>query len=64
MRTFSLNRNVTPEECPWLPREMLYGETVYEFRGATYGYIGSGIAVTFEADKGPFFELPRDALTG
>ncbi len=58
-----LNRDVTKKECPWLPRTLRYGEAVYAYDGPTYGCIGSGIAVTFEEDKAPFFELPRSALT-
>lgn len=58
-----LTRDVTPEECEWLDETIKSGSTVYRFYGATYGCIGSGVAVTFNEDgHNPFFEIPRDAL--
>lgn len=64
MTAFNLNRKVTRKECPWLERDLLMGEEVFEYTGYTYGCIGTGKAVTFEEGKTPFFEVPRDALTG
>lgn len=64
MKKFRLTRDVTNKECHWLKKqdEVAKGDIVYEYTGCTYGYIGSGIAVSKEKGKPPFFELPRDAL--
>lgn len=62
MTALILKRDVTMRECSWLDRPLRMGETVYKYDGYTYGCIGSGIAVTFEEGKTPFFEVPRDAL--
>lgn len=62
MKTYTLIRDVPRSECNWLDRTVRKGETVYEFTGCTYGCIGSGEAVTFEAGENPFFELPANAL--
>lgn len=59
-----LTRRVTRDECPWLDRDFEVGETVYLYSGATYGCIGpAGIACSIDPDMGPFFELPRAALS-
>ena len=39
------------------------GDTVYEYGGYTYECISAaGIAVTFQYDLPPFFEVPTDAI--
>jgi hypothetical protein len=50
-----LDGTPTPEFTP--------GMIVHEFKGATYGCIASGIAVSFSPGGAePFFELPYDAV--
>jgi len=59
---YILIREVTPFECPWLEETILKGRVVEEYKGATYGCIGSeGLACCYW-QKGPFFELPKSAL--
>lgn len=62
---YFLTRDVTPAECSWLESTIRKGESVFQFRGHTYGCIGpGGIAVTRSPEgKNPFFELPDDALS-
>lgn len=62
MKTYIVVRDVPKSECHWLERTIRKGEIVHEYDGCTYGCVGAGRAVTFEAGKTPFFELPRDAL--
>lgn len=58
-----VTRTVTPDECDWLEASIDCGRVVYRYHGITYGCISDGgIAVTYEPDKTPFFELPIDAL--
>lgn len=62
-----VTRIVSPQECPWLDKHILPGETVTKFTGVTYGCIGpEGVAVTWSEDPEayPFFELPLDAVAG
>lgn len=60
---FSVARDVTPAECPWLDATIKAGTEVYQYHGYTYGCISHrGRAVTSTRDEGPFFELPADAL--
>ena len=62
-KQFRVTRDVTIEECPWLDREFLNDEVVFEYTDYTYGCISpDGIACCLEAGKEPFFELPADAL--
>jgi len=43
----------------WLPRDLKVEEIVYHYFGCDYGCIShQGIAVTFEENKIPFFEVP------
>ena len=61
--SYRLIRNVTTKECDWLDRTFKKGEIVYEYNGATYGCLSSdGSAFTLKSGKGPFFELPDDAV--
>lgn len=57
-----LARTVTKAECPWLDEDLPAGLEVHRFDGCTYGCVGTGIAVTRELGKNPFFEVPRDAV--
>ena len=59
-----LSRTVTKSECPWLDNDLPAGLEIHEYHGHTYGCVGTGIAVTLEAGKNPFFEVPRDAVSG
>ena len=60
---FVTTREITRQECPWLKDDIAAGVEVKKYRGFTYGCIGPrGVAVCFDAD-GPFFELPRLALS-
>ena len=62
-KTFLITRDITVQEAPWLDLAILAGEILYEYRGATYGVLGSGIALTRLPDTHPFMEIPRDAVT-
>ena len=45
-------------------RAYFKGDKVFSFSGCTYGCIGpGGRAVTEVEGEGPFFEMPRDALS-
>lgn len=57
-----LTRDVTRRECGWLDRDLPAGTPLYEYTGATYGVLGSGIACSIEPGQTPFFEVPADAL--
>jgi hypothetical protein len=62
MKRARLTRDVSPEQYPWLGRELREGTELVAFRGATYGCIGpDGVAMSLDGDN-PFFEIPRDAL--
>jgi hypothetical protein len=61
---YTLNRDVTKAECPWLDAELKKGASVYRYDGCTYACIsGNGVAVTLFEDRLPFFEIPRNAVT-
>lgn len=62
MTQYTLERDVTTEECSWLKRDYKKGEVVYRYTGATYGCIGSGVPVTEQEGVEPFFEIPADAV--
>ncbi len=58
-----LQRDVTPDECPWLEDTMKKGTRVFLFHGHTYGLIGpGGVATTEKFNVMPFTELPDEAL--
>lgn len=58
-----LIRDVTTQECSWLPRDLLAGEEVFEWHGATYGCITpNGIAISLVQGEHPFYEIPLDAV--
>lgn len=59
-----LNRDVTRDECHWLPTTMIKGTHVYDFVGCTYGCIRpSGIPIRFaDTDDAPFLEVPADSV--
>ncbi len=59
-------REVTQEECPWLPRTLEPNEVLFRFTQQTYGACSSenGMPVSFVKDEYPFFQVPRDALIG
>ena len=61
MRT---TRDITQKECPWLSIDIAKNTTLFKYKNYTYGYISpTGVAATFQKDKEPFFEVPRDAVT-
>jgi len=59
-----LTRDVTQQECDWLPTDLPAGTEVFVYYGYTYGCCTpNGKAVTLGGqDQLPFFEVPRDAL--
>lgn len=61
---YSVTREISTLECPWLQEPILAGTVVFEYIGETHGAITkSGVAVTLSADLGaPFIELPRNSL--
>ena len=63
MSDLTLIRNVTREECPWLPSDLAEGLRVERFTGHTYGCISpGGVAVIALGIEG-FVEVPRDAVS-
>lgn len=62
-KTFRVVRDLTPTERRDADDAVKPGDTVYEFKGATWGCIRYGVAVSYKpGDAGPFFEMPEDAL--
>ena len=58
-----MTRNVTQAECKWLDRDLKEGEVVFEYDGHTYGCVTpTGVAVTMQRNKLPFFEVPGDSV--
>lgn len=60
---YTVTRDVTRKECRWLESDVPAGTVLYEYWGYTYGCIHTGIAMSKEPGKEPFFEMPRDALS-
>jgi hypothetical protein len=59
-REFFTLRDLTREECEWLPFDIPKGTHLREYVGHTYGVITrDGVAVEID---GRFYEVPRDAL--
>lgn len=64
-RAFIVTRRIDKTEQPWMEDHdhVDEGATVYEYDGHTYGCISAGgVAVTFEPNVEPFFQVPSDAL--
>ncbi len=65
LKKFVLTRDLTIEECPWFDildvTEIKKGTTVYQFPDL-YGCSDSGMTVSFEKSKYPYFEVPLDAI--
>jgi hypothetical protein len=68
---FQIIRDITIQECPWLPRDFKIGEevfdaTIYSMGSENslynYGAGAQGISCSEEEGIGPFFELPLDSL--
>jgi len=55
---------LTPMEAkdyPWLHRDLKEGEEFFVYQGSTYGCISkTGIAVTEDLNKTPYFEVPKE----
>ena len=63
-RLLQVTRDVTVEECPWLEKTVYTGHYVWEYLNYTYGCItDTGIAVSEQHGRTPFYELPKDALS-
>ena len=63
--TVMVNRKLTTLEYPWLPRDLEEGTILFLFFGPTYGCVSyTGIAVTEELNKEPFFEVPNNTVWG
>ncbi len=59
-----LTREVTRQECKWLDEDLPKGKKVFRYTQNTYGIIPpSGVAVTDEIDKDPFYQIPRNAVS-
>jgi len=62
-RQMVTTRDVSVEECPWLPEGIRGGTVLDCYSGATYGCISNrGRAMSEPGVEHPFFEVPRDAL--
>lgn len=63
-RTLHVTRTVRLDD--WLDGqpapEFTPGMVVHEYKGATYGCVRDGVAVTLEPGVTPFYELPWDAV--
>lgn len=61
---YTVIRNVTPEECPWLDATVPRGSVVYQCWKHDFGCVTpSGTACTHDPQGDyPFFELPTNAL--
>lgn len=59
---YMVTRDVTRDECPWLPESIPMGSLVYLYVGHTYMVIGDSLPFTRRPQQPPFFELPRDAV--
>jgi hypothetical protein len=58
-----LIRDVTKEECPWLPRDFFAGQIVYEYYGYCHGVISpTGTACTLVEKETPCYEFPTNSL--
>ena len=62
MRKYTLLRDVTLNECPWLDHDLKKDTVLYTYGGCTYGVISpSGIAASFDGNT-PFFEVPKNSV--
>lgn len=63
-RTFKVIKRVDKSVQDWMDdsEAIEEGAIVYEYKGCTYGCIGSGIAVSRERGQTPFIEVPTDCL--
>ena len=61
---YTVTRDVTTTECPWLEADVPKGTVVYQCWKPQYGCVsGEGEAVTYDPRGDyPFFELPLTAL--
>ena len=63
-RTLRVTRTIRLDD--WLDGqpspEFTPGMVVHEYKGATYGCVRDGVAVTLEPGVTPFYELPQDAV--
>ena len=60
---YTIVRDVTKTECPWLDFDLKKGIPVYRYDGCTYQCISDhGVAVTMVNGKLPFFEVPWNAV--
>lgn len=59
---YIVTRDVTQDECWWLPANVPAGSVVYRCTKSTYGAV-KDFPATFDPDGDyPFFELPFDAI--
>jgi len=57
-----LTRDVTRDECPWLPYDLVKGSKVKDFYGCTYGCVSySGTPVNID-DTEVFYEIPINSV--
>lgn len=62
MASYTVTRDITQAEAPWLGKPIAAGSIVYKCAEPTYGCVRE-FAATFSPEGGyPFFELPYDAL--
>ena len=52
-------RDVTREECAWLPRDFREGENLYLYPGMP---LSTWVTISPNSKLHPFFDFPRDAL--
>lgn len=56
-------RDISQTECPWLPIDIAKNTTLFKYINYTYGCISpEGVAISFEHNKEPFYEVPKNAI--
>lgn len=65
MSAMRVTRDVTTDECWWLPVSVVAeGTVMFPYHGCTYGCIdhSAGRAMSLEENAPPFWQMPYDAL--
>lgn len=65
MSEYTFTRDIKKtDDGSYADRDYVKGDTVFRYSGCTYGCIsGDGMAMCEVEGEGPFFQMPRDALS-